>query len=264
MRAFTWAVPVVACFAAPALAETVTVGFAPPVGQAFLYRVEQVRPMDGRDCRFVGERALRFERSATGYILHATLRRIDTDGPPAAAEPFRAALSPLLNVEHRFRVDTTGRIVGLDNMDAVWSAVTASATKMTKDYPPDTPRHRAAQRLLALFSALDEEGRLAMLAGELKPLLLFANTPLMDGAGRGLETMAGSPLGRPVPVKGSVTMNERVGDQLSVSERLAGEGVSVDIGYRLSAVTGLVEEQRRRLAMAGQWIAERRVLTPLP
>lgn len=263
MKPPLFVIPLVAFLAPPAFAETVTIGFAPPVGVSMLYRIEQVRPMDGRECRFVAERELRFEREGDAYILHATLRRIDADAAPAAADAYRVALSPLLDVEQRFRVDAAGRIVALDNIDAVWAAAEAGLARMVAGFGADTPKHRAAQRVLTLFAGLTAEGRLALLAGELKPLLLFAGTPLVDGDGRGVETVAGSPLGRPVAVRGQVTIAERVGERLTVEEKLTGEGIGVDIQYRLSSVTGLVEEQSRRLTMGAQWLAETRSLTPL-
>ncbi|MET0361082.1 MAG: hypothetical protein ABW048_04930 [Sphingobium sp.] len=246
----------------PAVAETVTVGFSPPVGQAMIYRIEQVRPMDGQECRFIAERELRFERDGDGYILHATLRRIIADAPAVASDPFSVALTPLLDVEQNFRVDAGGRIVALDDADGVWRAVEAGFAKMAVGFDPDTSKHRAAARVLALFQALSDEGRLALLAGELKPLLLFARAPLADGPGRGVETVAGTPFARPVPVNGSVVIAARMGDRLTVDEKLAGAGVTVDIRYQLSATTGLIGNQRRHLVMGAQWLTETRTLLP--
>ncbi|MFD2429006.1 hypothetical protein ACFSUK_14325 [Sphingobium scionense] len=50
-------------FASPALAAPVAIGFAPPTGQDLLYRIEQHRPVDGRDSLFSAERTLRFEKA---------------------------------------------------------------------------------------------------------------------------------------------------------------------------------------------------------
>lgn len=248
-------------FVQPALAKSVSVGFAPPVDHDFLYRIDQHRPVEGRDCLFSATRALRFERAGDVYILHMTLRALDSDAPASGAEPYRAALTPLLGIEHRFRIDTSGRIVALDNIDAVWTQVQAALQKMIDTMGADSPRGRAANNVLTLFSGLPPEGRLALLAGEVQPLFLFAGSRVEDGPGRGVRTTAGSPLGRPVPVEGVVTLAKEEGDQLAVEEKLSGADVAVDIRYRLSAATGLVMEQRRSLAMGDRHLAETRTLT---
>jgi hypothetical protein len=250
--------------AAPAAAETVQVGFAPPTGKAMLYHMEQKRSTQGREARLSADRVLRFEKAGAGYVLHVVLRGFEAEGPEEVAEPFRAAMTPLEGVEQVFRLDAGGRIVSVDNMDALWSAAGKGVDEMLARFPADSARHKAALRIQALFESLSEDARVELLAGELKPLLMFADTPVVDGAGRGLRSMAGSPLGRPVPVEGQVAMTKRAGDKLTLDEALAGQGVAVAIRYRASAASGLVEEQQRQLSVGDRQLAEIRTLTPLP
>lgn len=249
--------------AAPARAETISIGFAPPVDRDLLYHIEQLRPIAGQGRRFVSERRLRFERAGDGYILHMTLTRIDSDAPPDMAAAYLAALSPLLDVTHDFRVDRNGRITALDNLDAVWAKARTGLDRMAAREKPDSARGRAARNVLALFDALAADARLDLLAGEVRPMLLFASAVVEDGAGRGVSTVAGAPLGRPVPVKGAVAVVGRDGDALEISENLAGEGVSVAMRYRVSAQTGLIERQDRALSMGPVTLREERTLKPL-
>lgn len=250
--------------AQPALAEDIAIPFAPPLDRPLVYRVDQRRPVAGKASTFSAIRDLNFEKAGDGYVLVATLRAIDSDAPAAGAEPYRAALGPLVGIAMRFRLDERGRIVALDDMDGVWARVQAGVAAMLASFAPDSDRHRAAQRVQALFASLSPDGRLALLAGEFQPIFLFAGSQVQDGAGRGLRTMAGSPLGRPVPVEGVLTVAGQDANGLDMDEKLAGEGVQVTIRYHLSRVTGMVESQQRSLAVGTQALTEKRSLTHAP
>lgn len=245
--------------ASPAWAEPIVLPFAPPIDQALTYRIEQHRPVAGKVSAFTAIRDLRFDRAGDGYGLSVTLRSIDTDAPAAGAEPYRAALEPLVGITMRFRLDGRGQVVALDDMDAVWGRVQAGLKAMLTG--PEGDRQRAAKNVQALFDGLSPEGRLALLAGEIRPLFLFAAGEVEDGAGRGLRTVAGSPLGRPVPVEGSVVVAGQQADALDLKEILSGQGVQVAIRYHLSRTTGLVENQERSLIVGGQALVESRSLT---
>jgi len=254
-----------AAAAQPVAAERIAIPFAPPVGQQLAYDIDQHRPIAGQESRFSAHRTVRFERVGDGYQLYAVLRSLDSDASDAAAASFRAALTPLIGVEMRFHLDSQGKIIALDDDEAVWSAVEHGLETMMAQFAPDTPRHRAAQSVRTLFDGLARDGRLALLAGEYQPLFLFAASEVEDGAhGRGVRTMAGSPLGRPVPVEGVLTLQGRVADGLSLTETLAGPGVDVQMDYNVSPVSGLVTRQGRTLTVGTRTLTEKRVLRPAP
>lgn len=258
-----WLAVLLLAGASPLAAAPLEIGFAPPLDRTLLYRIEQHRPVEARDSLFRAERELRFERAGDGYILHATLRSLDSDAPASGAEPYRAALSPLIGVPCDFRLDAQGHIIALDNMDAVWKAVESGLQAMIARFPPDSPRHRTAQNVLTLFAGLTPEGRLALLAGEIQPLLLFADSVMDDAAPRDVQTLAGSPLGRGVPVKGTLAVRAQAGILLTLDEDLRGEGVHVMMRYGLSRVTGLVETQARTLQVGTDILTETRTLVPV-
>lgn len=251
----------IAAIAQPAAAELVPVAFAPPVGQDLVYRIDQTRTIDGRKSRFGATRSLRFEKVGDAWLLHAALRQIDSDAPAAATQSYSAALTPLVNVEMGFRIDAKGKIVGLNDMDRVWASVEQGLAKMKDGFAPDSSQYRAASAVKALFSGLSAEGRLALLAGEYQPLFLFSGGEVEnDAAGRGVRTMAGSPLGRPVNVEGILRLEARKGDRFKLEEKLAGNGVALSVRYGLSARTGLVEQQTRDLALGEKSLTETRDL----
>lgn len=245
-------------------AGAVAIGFAPPLATSYLYRIEQKRVIEGRESRFVTERLLRFDKAPDGYWLSVTLRRVDTDAPPAGAEPFRAALLPLVGIQHRFLIDANGQVKSLEDDAAIAARAADALRQMLADFPQGGPRHRAASNILTLLSGLSAEGRLALLSGEVRPLFLFANNIVLGGEGRGLKSMAGSPLGRPVPVEGRVRRNAGQGDMLSLTEQLVGEGATVHVDYRVDRPSGLVMKQARTLSYRGLRMTETRLLTPTP
>lgn len=249
-----------------AQAEEMQIGFAPPVDHDLAYHSEQRRPVAGQMARFTADRTLRFAKAGEGeggYVLRATLRAIDTDAVGDDGEPYRAALSPLVGVELHFRLDATGRIIALDNMANVWAKMSAALRVTAAGNAEGSARHRAATNVLTLFGAQSDEGKLALLAGEIQPLLLFASTALDDQQPRTLRTTAGSPLGRPVPVEGTVALVGRKGVMLDLTEKLAGQGALVEVRYRLSQPSGLVEEQRRTLVMGTRSLTETRTVKGL-
>ena len=247
--------------ASPALAAPVAIGFAPPTGQDLLYRIEQHRPVDGRDSLFRADRILRFEKAGDGYILHVTLRSLDSDAPGAGADAYRAALSPLIGVEHRFRLDSHGKIVGLDNVDDVRATMEKALNAMVAKAPEGSAGQRTAKNVLTLLDGLTPEGRLALLSGEVQPLLLFVDSEVDDARPRGVRTMAGPPLGRAVAVEGESTVAAHDGNRLTLQEDLQGEGAHVAMRYTVSAQTGLVDAQERRLTLGAQMLTEKRSLT---
>ncbi|HUD92098.1 hypothetical protein [Sphingobium sp.] len=247
--------------AQPAAAELVPIAFSPPVGRDLVYLIDQSRVIDGQKSRFTATRSLRFEHVGDAWLLHATLRAIDSDAPAAATQSWRAALTPLVGVEMGFRIDANGKIVGLDDMDKVWTSVEQGLAKMMAGFAPDSSRYRAASSVQTLFAGLPPDGRLALLAGEYQPLFLFAGGEVEDdAAGRGVRTVAGSPLGRPVKVEGLLRLESREGDRLRLEENLAGEGVQVAVRYGLSTQTGLVEQQTRDLTLGAKTLTETRDL----
>lgn len=252
----------------PALAkaEPVHIGFAPPIDRDIAYHIEQERPVAGQVARFTSDRTLRFGRGgqgAGGYTLRVTLRTINTDAPGDSGEPYRAALSPLMGMELLFHLDDAGHVIALDNMTSVWAGIEAKLRGMMASSAEGSARHRAASNVLTLFEAQSNDGRLALLAGEVQPLLLFASSTFDDEQPRTLHTTAGSPLARPVPVEGTVGMVGRDRGILNLTEKLGGEGVVVNVRYHLSQLMGLVVQQERTLVMGVRSLTETRILRGL-
>ena len=164
-------------------------------------------------------------------------------------------------MEHRFRLDAHGKIVSLDNIDDVRAAMEKALNAMVAKAPEGSAGQRTAKNVLTLLDGLTPEGRLALLSGEVQPLLLFVDSEVDDARPRGVRTMAGPPLGRAVAVEGESTVAAHDGNRLTLQEDLQGEGSHVTMRYIVSAQTGLVDAQERRLTLGAQTLTEKRSLT---
>ncbi|KAK0340455.1 hypothetical protein LTR94_030428, partial [Friedmanniomyces endolithicus] len=126
---------------APVAAQAIAIPFAPPTDRALTYRIEQHRPLAGKVSAFTATRDLRFERAGEGYALTVTLRAIDTDAPASGAVSYRAALGPLVGIAMRFRLDGRGKVVALDDEEAIWAKVRAGVDALATG--SDGERQRA-------------------------------------------------------------------------------------------------------------------------
>lgn len=243
--------------------QDIAIPFAPPTSATFTYSLEQQRDLHGVPCRFRATRSIRFDRADDGYVMTVTLDTVDADGPDAVTIPYRTALTPLIGVVTQFRMDADGRIESVNELDSIWHRLESGIAAMATTLPAGSDRQKAARSVQDLFARLSGQGRVALLAGDVQPILLFAGSSVRDGPARGLTTVAGSPLGRPVPVSGTLAVTGKEGADLMLEERLTGDGVAVAMNYRVSRTNGLVQWQRRSLTMGDRSLTEVRSLVPV-
>ena len=84
---------------------------------------------------------------------------------------------------------------------------------------------------------------------------------LAGPGGRGVKTVAGSPLGRPVAVEGVLRMTGQGDSAVDLQEDLIGTDIAVSMKYHVSRITGLVDGQDRALAVGSQSLTEQRELS---
>ena len=169
----------VACVATPgtgiAQASPKAIRFAPPLDRTLAYRVVQYVGTGKTQRRFESVRHLRFAPDGGGYRLTVTLRDVTGEGPPPAVARYRAALAPLIGVTQHMRIDRNGRIIAIDNMPDVWAAFMQGQQALLALLGQDA----ATRAAIDYIGGLDERERVAVLAGDVQPLMLFASgTPL--------------------------------------------------------------------------------------
>lgn len=139
--------------------------FNPPLDRDFAYVTEQVRSDPDGERRYRIERTLRFSRDGNGLFADLTLDRIVGDGGGEGAM-FERALSGLKGRRVRYRLTPQGRLVSIDGIDGLWSALVGGML-------PDATGTRGAG-LVASLGAAPPAQRQAMFWSMLDPIVLSA------------------------------------------------------------------------------------------
>lgn len=210
--------------------------FAPPLDRTLAYRVVQYVGTGKTQRRFESVRHLRFARDGGGYRLTVTLRDATGDAPAAAMARYRAALTPLIGVAQHMRVDGSGRIIAIDNMQDVWAAFLQGQQALLAA----SERNAATRIAIDHIASLDATDRLAVLAGDVQPLMLFAS-------GTALPSMRKEKDSDP----GTILFSEEV------------EANGVAARYTVEQATGLVVSAERDVVQPSRTLHEGRILTSL-
>ncbi len=230
----------VACVATPgtgiAQASPTAIRFAPPLDRTLAYRVVQYVGTGKTQRRFESVRHLRFAPDGGGYRLTVTLRDVTGEGPPPAMARYRAALAPLIGVTQQMRIDRNGRIIAIDNMPDVWAAFMQGQRALLAV----SGGNAATRTAIDHIASLDAADRLAVLAGDVQPLMLFAS-------GTTLPTMRGGDEGDP--------------GTLLFSEQDEANGIAAR--YTVQHSTGLVLSAERDVRQPARTLREKRLLAPL-
>jgi hypothetical protein len=142
-----WLAAVLLLLAAPALAETVTIPFKPPVGEVLRYRSERVTVSTKPDqpaieTRIANTSTLRFARGpGEGWTMTVTpgVHEVSGDAPEsalAAARPVTAAGSPL---PMEVRLDGQGNFLDLVNADTLMAETRAAFARLRAAPPQGLP-----------------------------------------------------------------------------------------------------------------------------
>lgn len=219
-----------------AQAPHAAIRFAPPLDRTLAYRVVQYVGTGKTQRRFESVRHLRFAPYEGGYRLTVTLRDVTGEGPPTAMARYRAALTPLIGVAQHMRVDRNGRIIAIDNMPDVWAAFMQGQQALLAA----SERNAATRTAVDHIASLDAADRLAVLAGDVQPLMLFAS-------GTALPSMRKKKDSDP----GTILFSEEV------------EANGVAARYTVEQATGLVVSAERDVVQPSRTLHEKRLLTPL-
>lgn len=212
---------VLAQAAAPAAAEIVTLPFSPPLDQPVVEENVVTKELsDGRPGRFIITREYRFERDGDGYLVVMRATGIDTDVEGAAKTGFEVASRPMLNLPLRIRLDAQGRVRGVENAAAYWTAFTDGQMALRQELEGRSGLTTGERRVIAAvvdgLLAVPAADRDAQLAGDVAEMTALA--------GRTLSATA------PIAFEAEGT---RAGGSLEVTSIAADK-----VELRLSAATG--------------------------
>ncbi|RVT40200.1 hypothetical protein [Sphingobium algorifonticola] len=210
--------------------------FAPPVDQPLAYRVSQRIGTGKAQQHFESVRHLRFTPDRDGYRMTVVLHSMTGDAPADALARYRAALSPMVGMAQHLRIDGSGRVIAIDNLDAVWTAFMQGQRALLAL----SGESDARQAAFAHLERLDPAGRLAVLAGDVQPLMLFAS---------------GIPL---------ASMRREQGIDAGTSRfSEADEARGLTAHYVVDDATGLVLRAGRDVEQPGRSVRETRLLAPM-
>jgi hypothetical protein len=178
--------------------------FAPPLGVPI--RVVTERTQGDGPSRFTVriERTVRFARDGIGYRADVVLTHADSGDRLDTAAMLQAGFAGLAGRPMTFRLDAAGRIVAIDDRQAMWDRLCAGiVAAVAARHGHGTPAERAAvaEQMAAPLRALPPERQQALL-GSLVSALVAADANEPPGT-RPIRLPGTSPFGGTVELTGT-------------------------------------------------------------
>jgi hypothetical protein len=194
--------------AAATLAAPAAARFAPPIGVPL--RVESVQQRDdgAGPRRFAVTHDLVFARAPGGYRATLTLRGDSAADSGDTIGAFARLQSALAGQPVTAMLDRAGRIVAVDDLDALWARLRAAIAAVASGSPA---RMRTRDLLLAQHDAATPAQRIETIAGTLAAV--SAGAEAERRAGERATTVPGIAFGRadaPLPARESVVRDGAV------------------------------------------------------
>lgn len=220
------------------VAATTQLRFAPPLDRPMTYRVTTRRVgRDGALINFSLVYALQWQRVGRGYQLDATLKRIDSDAPPAVARALTMMLEPLVGERLAYLVAPDGSRVDLVDPDGLWERASARMLATGAE-----GRRAEGKQLAALIAALPATERDRLATADVRALVATAN---------GAIPLAGSADGANVSMLHGGTLRT-IAKVEHLAAAVGGSGpLQVDHLWTVDTATGLVTHEQRQ-----SWIVE--------
>jgi hypothetical protein len=252
--------PVIA--AAVLLAAQAAPVFAPPLDRSLTMTTETLRSAGPATRRFVARRTILFSATPDGYRVAITLDTAapgETDSDPEGL--LRAGFAGLAGRTVVLQLDRTGAVTGVDDLQAVWGAVTKGMGAMAPTGTDPATQARAARvrAIVATLAAQPEAAQRRMIASLVTPLIApelvtEAATPAPPRAVRvpatsiygqteldGLRAVQSRPDGIEVSVSATGPV------AVTTPEGKASATITLETLRRIDPHTGLVIESRERV-----------------
>lgn len=236
--------------------------FSPPIGTPMLVTTEHRSAIGGEERRYTLRRLIRFERTPSGYRAEVRISRPEADAPAPIGGMIEAGFATLAGNTLVFTLDRDGKVVAIDQMDALWERLCSGIAAMVADGKASDPAGRAAltQRIAAPLRALPDERRLAMLSTLVTAVI--ADEPVEPaGTITPVQVPGASPLGAKLTLRGVRTTSAAERGELQAVTRAsgtaadaAGARVEIERTQRFDPRTGLVSfsnETRRVVSGPG-------------
>lgn len=218
-------------------AATVSLPFAPPTGRKLRYETTQIRDGGAGKERYTIVREVQFlPASDGGYRMTSRAIEASTNATGTRGDSFRVSTALLADIEIGFRIDRLGKVVSVDNSDAVWERLPAIRdAQLASSKSPDG--RALVRRVFDALIALPLPERERMLREDPERLLAFAGRQ----AGASVQTSETRDV--PTPFGGTIPVS------------IASGWIDVDAGsalYRSTTRSGGPELDRRIADLARQ------------
>jgi hypothetical protein len=228
--------------AAMAVAVAQAATFAPPSGTPLRVVTERIEGEGSDQWRFRMERLVRFFPEGGGYRADVVLVAAQASGPDrtGAGEMLDAGFAGLAGRTMTFHLDGAGKLVSIDDLDAIWGRFCDGIAAIVKTTRSD------AEPLVGPLRTLPLERRRTILA-TLVTALVSDNAGEAPGT-RPIRLPASSPFGGQVMLQGTRSV-ERTGITLHGVTRAAADvpgkdgatgHVEIEISHDSDPATGLV------------------------
>ena len=140
--------------------------FAPPLDMTLRIVTEREQPEGAEILRFRSERLIRFSRDGVGYRADVVVLAAEAKAPRDVAAMFESGYSGLAGRVITFRLDGAGRVVAIDQREAVWEAFSAGVATLAMQDKGSNAQDRAAmsEQVAAPLRALPADRQLELLA----------------------------------------------------------------------------------------------------
>lgn len=190
-------------FAALMLQAATPLAFAPPLDAP----IRVVTERDEGATAYRTERLIRFARDGEGYRADVIVLQGTAEASTQAASMFDAALATLIGRAMTFRLDGTGKVVAVDDREALWGAFCQgiAAIVMARRGHAKADLAAMAERLAAPLRAFPVERQLAVL-GSFVSSLEPEEAERAPGGIRAVRVPGTSPFGGPITLEGTRTI----------------------------------------------------------
>jgi hypothetical protein len=182
--------------------------FAPPLGVPIRVVAERTQGEGDKRRTTRIERLVRFARDGQGYRAEVVLLHAETGAQEGANAMLGAGFAGLAGKPMAFRLDGAGKVIEVENRQALWDMFCASVAKIVLDRRGRVTRTEQAafaERIAAPLRALPPERQQAMLAS-LVTVLISEDAGDLPGT-RDVRIPGVSPFGGPIGLTGTRTIS---------------------------------------------------------
>lgn len=236
---------------AAALAPTAA-GFSPPLDRPITYTLTDVREDRGRVLRFEVRHRVTFRQAENS--LTADLETLGLDqAADRAGDMFVGMMQPMIGRHLIFRLDRSGRVIDIDDLDRHWDAHVAGIVATFAKPDPNPARAAVVAQIVSAKRATPRAGRIATFAEYLSRLI--AEQPAAPAPLHAISVPGTTRDGAAITLRGNEQATAADDGLIHLERRasgtIAGTDTRLSLDQRIDPSTGIVAHMVERLETGG-------------